>query len=79
MAYLAKLAADKAAETVKAAPVAGSQITERQISFIMSLLGRRERSGEAGGFMAGPTTREGVARLTRNQASSYIDSLTGRY
>lgn len=29
--------------------------------------------------MTGPTTREGVARLTKRQASGYIDSLTGRY
>jgi hypothetical protein len=53
--------------------------TPRQVDFIMSLLARRERTGEGGGFFTGPTDRESVARLTRTEASTYIDSLKGAY
>lgn len=53
--------------------------SERQINYILRLLADRRRSGEAGGFFYGPTTRSGIAQLSRNEASTYIDSLTGSY
>lgn len=53
--------------------------TGRQVDYIMSLLVKRARSGDRGGFMLGPTTREGVAQMTRTDASAYIDSLRETY
>ncbi|MFI8201112.1 hypothetical protein ACIF6K_32070 [Streptomyces sp. NPDC085942] len=53
--------------------------TDRQVEYILSLLAARRRSGEGGGFMFGPTDRAGIAQLTREDASSYIDSLKGTY
>lgn len=51
----------------------------RQVDYILSLLRRRTQSGEGGGFFAGPTDRNGIARLSRADASAYINSLTGDY
>lgn len=52
--------------------------TERQVSYILTILARG--AGDEGGYISGgPTTRDQIARLTRRQASDYIDSLTGRY
>jgi hypothetical protein len=53
--------------------------TPRQVDYIMSLLARRERSGEGGGFFQGPTDRDGIAALTKAEASNYIRSLKGDY
>ncbi|MFI2577687.1 hypothetical protein ACH5AJ_36440 [Streptomyces rochei] len=53
--------------------------TTRQVNHIMTLLDRRARSGDGGGFMTGPTTRAGVEGLTAEEASTYIDSLTETY
>jgi excisionase family DNA binding protein len=65
---LAQIAADR-----------GPLATPRQVDYIMQLLHARTRSGDAGGFFSGPTTRDGVQELTRTQASTYIDSLTNNY
>ena len=67
-AYIAKTEAPKS-----------DRATDRQVSYILSLLGSRTRSGEEGGFMSGPTTAAGVRKLTRQQASTYITSLKGQY
>ncbi|MFF0822426.1 hypothetical protein ACFYUR_18850 [Micromonospora haikouensis] len=53
--------------------------TTRQINYIMDLLARRKRAGDGGGFITGPTTREGVAKMTAEDASLYITSLTENY
>lgn len=53
--------------------------TDRQVDYILNLLARRARSGEGGGFFTGPTDRAGIAKLSRGDASAYIDSLTGNY
>jgi len=82
MAHIAKVVAERqAAEAAAQATTteAPEAATERQVAFILTLIDRRRRDGEAAGFTTGPTTREGIAKLTKRQASSYIDSLTGRY
>lgn len=53
--------------------------TERQVEYIVTLLARRARNGDGGGFFSGPTTIEGIRRLTKDEASTYIDSLTENY
>lgn len=53
--------------------------TGRQIDYILTLLTRRARSGEGGGFFTGPTDRAGIAKLSQADASAYINSLTGNY
>lgn len=53
--------------------------TPRQVQFILDLLDRRRREGIAGGFMSGPTDRDGVTRLSRREASLYITSLREDY
>lgn len=53
--------------------------TGRQVDYILSLLARRSRTGNAAGFMTGPTIRDEIQRMTRQQASTYIDSLTENY
>lgn len=53
--------------------------TDRQVDFIVNLLAARRRSGEEGGFFVGPVDRAGIARLSRADASAYIDSLKGDY
>ena len=45
----------------------------------MTLLGWLGFSGEADGFVSGPTTREEIAKLSKSQASAYITSLKGQY
>lgn len=52
--------------------------TDRQVDYIMQLLTARQ-DGVGGGFMTGPTTREEVRKMTKAQASLYIDSLTEQY
>lgn len=51
--------------------------TERQVSYIMSLIS--QGAHEEGGFIAGPTTRAEIAKLTKAEASAYITSLKGNY
>lgn len=53
--------------------------TDKQVGYIMTLLAKRARTGDGGGFMSGPTTIEGVRAMKRADASLYIDSLTERY
>ncbi|MEO3976286.1 hypothetical protein [Streptomyces sp. CAU 1734] len=53
--------------------------TPAQIEHILRNLARRQRTGDAGGFMTGPTDRDGIARMTRREASKYITSLTEDY
>jgi len=53
--------------------------TPRQVTHILDLLARRQASGEGGGFYSGPTSREEVAKMTRENASLYIRSLGGDY
>ncbi|GAA0738717.1 hypothetical protein Drose_04240 [Dactylosporangium roseum] len=53
--------------------------TPRQVDYILNLLARRRRSGDGGGFFSGPTDRAGIAKLSRADASAYINSLTGNY
>lgn len=60
-----------------AAQAAAPLASERQVSYIMSLIHRGAH--HEGGFFSGPTTLAGVQSLTRSEASTYIDSLTGRY
>ena len=76
----AKAAAEAATETV-AAEAPEATATASQVDYIMTLLDRRQRDGLADvvGFTTGPTTRQGVARMTRRAASAYIDSLKGEY
>ncbi len=72
--------AERESRTEEAAPAAAAPLaTAKQIDYIMSLLAGRARTGEEGGFMTGPTTREGVAKMTRTAASNYISSLKGGY
>lgn len=51
--------------------------TPRQIAFIQKLIG--EGRHLEGGFYAGPTTIEGLVKLSKTDASVYIDSLLGKY
>lgn len=76
----AKTAAEAATETV-ATEAPEALATASQVDYIMTLLDRRQRDGLADvvGFTTGPTTRQGVARMTRRAASAYIDSLKGEY
>ena len=53
--------------------------TPRQVGYILRLLAQRERNGDGGGFMTGPTDRTGVERMTRADASLYITSLKEDY
>lgn len=51
--------------------------TPRQIAFIQKLLG--EGRHLEGGFYAGPTSMEGLVKMSKADASTYIDSLLGKY
>ncbi|MFI6143558.1 hypothetical protein ACIBCC_35880 [Streptomyces griseus] len=53
--------------------------TDRQVELILSLLSERRRTGDGSGFQTGPADRPGIEKLTREQASTYIDSLKGAY
>lgn len=57
----------------------GELATPRQVDFILSLLDRREHTGEGGGFFMGPKDRAGIEELSKSQASAYIRSLKGDY
>lgn len=67
----------KAAERKATGTPAGQLATPRQVEFIMDLIHRGAH--EEGGFMTGPTTRDEVAKMSRQAASGYITSLQGRY
>lgn len=55
----------------------GPLATPRQVDYIWSLVcqGRHEE----GGFYSGPTTLDGIRRMTKASASIYINSLTDNY
>lgn len=53
----------------------GPRATDRQVAYIMSLIQRGAQL--EGGHITGPTTRQGVAAMSKRAASAYIDSLTG--
>lgn len=83
-------AATKAAQAATQAVDPASQeptATGNQIEYIVSLLARRARSGEGGGFMStrglyrkdGTIDRTAIAAMTRRNASALIDSLRGNY
>ena len=50
-----------------------------RLSALEKAAARRGFSGEADGFVSGPTTREEVAKLSKSQASAYITSMKGQY
>ena len=72
-------AAEAAAEAERKALAAekGPLATPRQVDYIWSLIcqGRHEE----GGFYNGPTTLDGIRRMTKASASIYINSLTDNY
>lgn len=76
-----------AAEKITAVEVAKVQqerqdaglATDAQVKYILDLLRQRSLRGDGGGFMTGPTTKDGIERLTRAQASTYITSLREEY
>lgn len=55
----------------------GPLATPRQVNFIMQLI--HEGRHREGGFYNGPTEREGVERMSKASASTYITSLLGKY
>ena len=57
----------------------GELATPKQVDYILTLLARREHSGEGGGFFSGPTDRAGLEELSKREASTYITSLKGDY
>ncbi|MFF0166771.1 helix-turn-helix domain-containing protein [Streptomyces prasinus] len=57
----------------------GPLATPKQVEFILTLLARRECSGEGGGFFYGPTDRAGIEEMSKADASTYITSLKGDY
>lgn len=77
--FYATYRAFKARQTTPATPSTPpvEAATPKQIDFIMSLIGRGAH--KEGGYFSGPTTRTEVAKLTKRQASQYIDSLKGGY
>ncbi|MGN8718585.1 hypothetical protein ACTQ43_12865 [Segatella copri] len=68
--------ADATVETVEVEAVRGT-ITDTQIATILDLVAAGAH--EEGGFYAGPTTEAGVRAMSRDDAATYITSLTGRY
>lgn len=65
-----------AAPTAVEAPVRGTA-TDAQVARIMHLIA--DGAHEEGGFYAGPTTRAEIEGMSCDEASLYIDSLTGNY
>lgn len=85
-AYLEKRRAESAAtqatnearyQAAERAAQAPELATDRQVSYILDLI--HQGRHEEGGFITGPTTREGVEQMTKVAASTYINSLTGNY
>lgn len=72
-------AKEEAAAAERAALIAekGPLATPRQVDYIWSLIcqGRHHE----GGFYNGPTTLDGIRRMTKASASIYINSLTDNY
>lgn len=80
-AWAARHAADQHIEETGTEPTTkrpAAPITERQINYIMTLIGRGAH--EEGGFISGPApTYQELQAWDRRTASAYIDSLTGNY
>lgn len=68
-----KAIAARIADSLPATP--RGTITDKQVTYILSLLGNRDE----GGFYNGPTTLAGIQAMSRQDASLYIDSLSGNY
>lgn len=78
--------AEKAADAAARAARREAPATTGQVNYLVTLLARRARSGEGGGFVstkgldsAGNVDRAALEALTVEQASALIDSLTGNY
>ena len=77
-AWAARRSRPAAVETDAGAARAVPLATEKQVSYIMALIARGAH--EEGGFISGgPTTYDEVRKMTRRDASMYIDSLTSNY
>lgn len=69
-----------AEEAARVAAERAKLATPRQVEFILTLLAQQEFQLGGGGFVVGgPTKREDIAKLTKEQASAYITSLKGDY
>ena len=53
--------------------------TDRQVRYILDLIDERRSDGDTSGFYNGPTGQAEIEKLTRREASTYIDSLKGNY
>ena len=78
---LAKLAAEREAEAKadaerKAAEARGPLATDRQVSYIMSLLAQHDGQNITW-YSQGPTDPAEIAKMTRRDASTYISALLG--
>ena len=67
---------DETAETTEQTATRGT-ITAAQVERIMDLIDTGAH--EEGGHYSGPTTRAGVEAMSREDAATYIDSLTDQY
>lgn len=79
--HAAKIAAEREAQAKAdaeraAAEARGPLATDRQVSFIMSLLAQHDGQNVTW-YSKGPTSRVEVARMTRSDASTYISALKG--
>lgn len=83
--YRAKLAEERAAEEKAAAERAAAEaeakargplVTDRQVSYIMSLLAQHDGQNTTW-YSAGPTDPAEIAKMTRRDASTYISALKG--
>ena len=75
-------AAARPAPAPAPAAAAGPLATDRQVDYVLSLIARRVRSGEGGGWMShtgGYPTRDQLATMTRRDISRYIDQLRDSY
>jgi|SRR5690554_2276002 len=79
--------AERQADAEYAEARASSPATDRQVAYLVKLLGRSRRSGEGGGFIStqglytadGGVNLDALRQLTVQQASNLIDSLKGGY
>lgn len=69
-------AEEKAAAERAAAAARGPLATDRQVSYILSLLAQHDGQNTTW-YTAGPTTSAEIAKMTRKDASTYISALKG--
>ncbi len=79
--HLAKIAAEREAEAKAeaeraAAEARGPLATDRQVSYIMSLLAQHDGQNVTW-YSKGPTDPAEIAKMTRRDASTYISALLG--